>query len=82
MKLTDLETKMLQNIITNDFGEEPYHVIWANCWDCGKNGRFVDGKVASGIISSLSKKGLVLCQGDGEDATIELTKLGQTLVAS
>jgi len=33
--LTQNEKDLLHNMVNNDYGDVPDHVIWADCWDCG-----------------------------------------------
>ncbi len=66
--LTELETKFVENMITNDFGDAPDHHIWTDCWDCGKHGEFVKPNQVGGIMSSLIKKGIIGATVDNWDS--------------
>ena len=81
-KLTELETKLVENMITNDFGDAPDHHIWADCWDCGKHGKFCESRQISGVVSSLVKKGIVVTEEDGRDGTFYLSEKGQELLGT
>lgn len=76
MKLTQNEEKMIVNIGGNEFTSEPGDSVWGDCLSLGPYGEFVPKTSFGGIISSLSRKGMILSCGDGRDATIRLTKLG------
>lgn len=68
--LTDLEYAALHNLMHSDY-DGP--AVWA--W-CATGGIVTKSKV-SGVVSSLSKKGLVVCDGHGQDATICVTDEGR-----
>ena len=87
MKITEFESKFLENAVTNDFndfGNSPETIgnkIWIDCWDAGKHGAFCTKQQVSGIFSSLVKKGLIETEGstviDGkEEGTYAITKKG------
>ena len=64
--LTDLEIKVIKaykkDDFVNDYGyEHPEAGAWVVGFhkDCG-----MSGKVFSGVMSSLSKKGVILCNGE------------------
>lgn len=85
-ELTELETRFVENMITNDFGEAPEHCIWTDCWDCGKHGAFMTPNQIGGVMSSLVKKGVIAATVDQWDSfnhrsdnTCLLTDFGQTL---
>ena len=74
---TELEIKMLENIAKNDYNNgAPGQMcpIWANCLDCGPNS-FSKSQIP-GIVSSLSKKGLIYCSGYGSEAMVAMTDKG------
>lgn len=76
-KLTEKETSMLKRFLTNDYLAGNLNgVTWS--WS------IVDGHGHGGaaVLGSLTKKGLVHCCGQGEDATCELTDLGREAIAS
>lgn len=76
LSLTDNELKMLENFMTNDYGDgnDKYDwAVWSNCWDCGIHGAFCNPLSAPGIIGSLVKKGVF--DSDGE--TFYLTEFGK-----
>jgi hypothetical protein len=80
MNTTELEKKLLINIAENQYqdGRDPEEMgpIWSNALDIGPMN--IIGKQISGVASSLSKKGLVICDGEKEDSCIRLTKEGVT----
>ena len=81
--LTTLEIAVLDMMVTNDYGDTPDHHLWTNCLlDCShpKEGRDVEKVQLPGVISSLVKKGLVVCDGSGKEATVALTNEGQKAV--
>ncbi len=85
--MTELEKKMLENIITNDYNDisdGDTYPIWSNAWDCGINGNFCSNKQASGIVSSLVKKKLVWSDGGlyGAESRMSLTDNGVKLCKS
>lgn len=59
IEITNFERLMLENILTSVYGDAIDDPIWSDCWDCGDHNKFCDDRQASGIISSLVKKGLV-----------------------
>ena len=83
MNLTPNETKMLRNIVLNDYqslnGAEPASYdevggVWSNCLDCGPEN--IPASSRSGVVASLVKKGLAVVDGRGDDATVGLTRAG------
>jgi hypothetical protein len=81
--ITEKERKVLQGIITNDFqdaatGTEAVIMndIWVDCLEDSTGD--LRGKILSGVVSSLSKKGLVWTDGEG----IAITKEGWTVLNS
>lgn len=86
--LTDLETKFVENMLTNDFGDIPDHHIWTDCWDCGKHGDFMKPSQIGGVMSSLVKKDVIgATVGDWDsfnhrsNNTCWLTETGQAVIA-
>lgn len=84
-KITALETKVLRNIALNQYqptnGSEPElfddtSAVWSSCLDCGPE--HIESSSIPGVMSSLSKKGLVVCSGSlkAADATVTLTRKG------
>lgn len=69
MKITELESKFLENAVTNefnDFGDSAETIgneIWIDCWDAGDHGAFCSKQQVSGVFSSLVKKGLIETDG-------------------
>lgn len=81
MKLTKFELAVLTAIDNSEYGEYLLDEIWSfsvtqNMPEDGPKGRSI-----SGVVSSLSKKGLVHCGGTwGQDmATIGMTEAGVKL---
>jgi len=70
MNLTNLEYAALHNLLNSDY-DGP--AVWA--W-CAVGGSVTNGNVG-GVVSSLSKKGLVFCEGRGRDAIIGVTDAGR-----
>jgi hypothetical protein len=67
--VTELEVAALNNLIKSGYDGPSY---WAFCATGGP----VTERVVGGVVSSLAKKGLVICQGYGDEATIEITAKG------
>lgn len=74
MNLTANEIKALRGIANSDFMDGPPEAGKA-IWSWSGN-PFDSARTFSGVVASLSKKGLVVCYGEGEDACIELTEAG------
>jgi hypothetical protein len=78
--LTNLELEVLRALVNNDFmdgcqgadriGKE----LWSDC--INQRTSIVSNVQLPGVVSSLSKKGLVKSSGTGRDATIWLTEQG------
>ena len=75
--LTTNEVRVLRALRTNFYGDEGEYATWANCVNDANEPSGLTGKTLSGVIASLSKKGLVDCEGAGRDATICLTDEGR-----
>ena len=76
--LTILEKDVLQAVVNNDYSAgNPHGAGWS--WAINDACEVVQTKSFSGVVSSLSKKGVVICQGSGDDACISLTDLGREL---
>ena len=79
MKITPNELEVLLSIINNDyqtFDKSDRALIKSPTWTfvCEDSG--IKGKSLSGVISSLTQKGLVGSTLDGEDSTIWITEAG------
>lgn len=70
INLTDLEKEVLTGINNSDYGDQLGDPIWSYSID------FASSKILSGVVSSLTKKGLVSSQDEGKDSTVWLTDLG------
>lgn len=70
--LTDLESAALHNLATCGYGDEPGDPVWAFC----ATGGIVTAAKAGGVVASLVRKGLVACEGHGDEATITVTAAG------
>ena len=70
--LTDLEKEVLEGINNSEYGDDLGATIWSWSINCKSAGT----KTISGVVSSLSKKGLTVSQGEGKDQTVALTELG------
>jgi predicted MarR family transcription regulator len=71
INLTDLEKLVLEGINNSDYGDDLGDPIWSWSINCT-----VKGKARSGVVSSLSQKGLVGSNGSGKDDTVWLTPIG------
>lgn len=91
VKLTDLEKDVLRNgLYDNNFNDVTVETLksWGSKY--GDRGCIISvwsdcvvecctvciNTQISGVLSSLSKKGLVVCEGHGRDARVEVTKEG------
>lgn len=72
--LTASEIEVLEAINNSDYGSELGDPIWS--WDIADNCPNLVGKQISGVVSSLSQKGLVGSCKDGNDSTTWLTPEG------
>jgi hypothetical protein len=70
--LTQLEKEVLEGINNSNYGDELGCAIWS--WSIKHP--TAGTKVISGVVSSLSKKGLTGHDGRGDDQTIWLTEEG------
>ena len=75
--LTTNEAAVLLSIAYNDYGDGPGTEIWADCINASRKPSGLTGKVLSGTVASLARKGLVLCYGSGQDACIRITDFGK-----
>jgi hypothetical protein len=67
--LTPRERAMLVTIATTDYNDDdPSKATWASV--------VCANRADSALVANLSKKGMVVCQGSGREATIELTTRG------
>lgn len=79
--ITDNELAVLRAILTNYFhdglkGRETIgNLVWADCINDAGKPSGVTGKSLSGVVSSLSRKGLIVAEG-GKDACVCLTTVG------
>lgn len=76
--LTRLELQAMK-IHSTDYGDlldNPGGITWVFAWmdEIG-----IDPKILRGIASSLTKKGLILIYGDGNEATIQYTDEGKRI---
>lgn len=72
INLTELEKEVLEGINNSEYGSELGDQIWSWSINCSISGT----KTISGVVSSLSKKDLVISNEDGSDSTVSLTKYG------
>lgn len=63
--LTDLETAAIANLKNSGFDGPAY-------WDWCATGGIVTKQNVGGVVASLQKKGIVVCEGRGQDATITI----------
>jgi hypothetical protein len=68
MHITDLESAMILHIAENEYGDCPEDATWTQI--------VCETSEDKGVLSSLSKKGLVSLQGHGREATVQLTAEG------
>lgn len=64
---TDREYRVLRAVITNQYhdGQDPINnEIWVSEIDAAREPSGISGKALSGVVSSLSKKGLVVTDGE------------------
>ena len=73
MKITELERKVMQGIVDSEFqnGSDGRSPIWSWSIRCD-----VAKKSIPGVVSSLVKKQLAYCDGEGKDACVALTDVG------
>lgn len=74
-QLTLKETIALCNLVTNNYDGGAVW-SWAVMHGEAGGGHIVTDENVAGVISSLSKKGIVSCHGEGEDAYIKISKVG------
>lgn len=72
IELTQLEKEVLIGINNSEYSDALGSPIWSWSIECASAGT----KQISGVVSSLSKKGLTISQGSGKDQTVMLTPLG------
>lgn len=71
--LTDNEFKVLRSLDNSEYGEVLRDDVWT--FTIADNSD-LSGKIISGTVSSLVKKGFVKVGGWGEEATIRMTEEG------
>ncbi len=75
MKLTELEKDVIVAITENEYSDVPEDAVWS--WSVADNCKITHKDQVSGVVSSLTKKGLAECYNDrGKDSTIHLTDAG------
>lgn len=57
MNLTEMEKDVIIALVTSDYADGPGDAVWS--WDIADNVKITKQNQISGIVSSLSKKGLV-----------------------
>lgn len=72
--MTELERDVLEAITKSDYYTQPGSSVWS--WSIVDHCRLATKKNIKGVVSSLSKKGLVKCQGAGEDSEVQITTKG------
>lgn len=78
-KITTNEARYLACLIADQYhdGRDPVgNPVWS--WSVADT--FGGTRTASGVASSLARKGLVICDGYGGEATITLTQAGADAV--
>ncbi len=79
--LTPRERSVLLAVRDSEYhdGRDPVgSQVWSNCLSA----EGIEPSSLPGVVSSLSKKGLVLCQGNRNDSTVELTAEGAAALAA
>lgn len=77
VNLTAIERQAMQGILDSDFmdGDTGEHAIDRPVWTWSAN-PFPSKRTFSGAVSSLVQKGMVRVRGVGNDAEIEITRVG------
>lgn len=80
--LTQNETYVLDRLADNDFmdGLTGRDAVGKELWSDCIYAPDLPSTSIPGVVSSLSKKGLVKCAGTGRDATLWLTEAGAAIV--
>lgn len=80
MNITELEKKVMQGILRSEFndGSEKSHPIWS--WSIRADG--VAKKSIPGVVASLAKKGLAICDGEGKESCVCLSDEGMKMLAA
>jgi len=73
MNITKLEKAVIAVIAKNEYSDSPEDPVWTFIIEDNTD---LHNKQISGVVSSLTKKGLVNSIDDGKDSTIWLTKKG------
>ena len=73
MKLTEFEKIVVRVLAENEYSDNLEDPVWTFIIEDNTN---LHSKQISGIVSSLTKKGLVNSNDNGKDSTIWLTKNG------
>lgn len=77
MSITVFEAATLRAIAINDFADGiPGSEVWANTVGDRMPADGPKGAQIRGVISSLAKKGLVICRGSGPHTTLRMTDAG------
>jgi len=76
MNLTENEIKVLNAICHNFYGDGPGDHIWSDSINDSHKPSGIEGKALSGVVSSLTQKGMVETGGDKKDATCWVTEAG------
>ena len=74
MNLTELEKDVIVAIAENQYADVPSDPVWSFAIDF--HTKITKTEQISGVVSSLVKKGLAECWGEGKDSTVELTDTG------
>lgn len=76
-RLTDIERRAIQGILDSDYmdGDTGTDTIDRPVWTWDAN-PFDSKRTFSGAVSSLVRKGFVVIDGTGNDATIQITQAG------
>lgn len=72
LQLTELEKEVLEGINNSDYGNTLGEAIWSS----SIKHKVAGSKIISGVVSSLSKKGLTGHDGAGNEKTVWLTAEG------
>jgi len=79
MKLTQLEKEICQLVLNNEYngGNEYDYPVWTSVISDYAS---VSGKRFSGVISSLTKKGAVTVDGQGNEMTISVNSSAKSVL--
>lgn len=77
--LTPNEHKVLRALLTNDYGDGGDGPTYAWAINHAREPSGITGKSLSGVVASLSKKGLVRCEEWYDEGVVQITEAGIAL---